>query len=542
MIYCPYCHRELTVVTKFCPSCGQSLAQVQAPKQSTFLLRPLAIVLAVLIVALGVVIALILAQRSGGTRSYDECMALAARYLEELDYEQAEAFYLEAIQIDPSQAAAYRELAQLYIDQGREEEALDVLEQGLAQTGSEELQAIYDELNARLYPPEPEPEPSLWQEAENAYMVFLTEGGYLDDCAGWEDYQPETYSLLDIDGDGTPELLIHSGGSSESDPFSYTLLYGFQDGNIVLAESIYHYSSLRYSSVYHVICYSELRNGVNMGHMACYTYSPFQLSPSISFSWLMNTEIDAVEYSIWTTETETSEVVPETEYDRILESYAFTEPEQLPLPSVETAGNDLSAYADVVRQYEQEYGTLDFQEGGIETYYTGVFLVDLVDLDADGLEELIVGYTAPPLVNWSEYPELPTLDVWRLEEGTPVLAMEGFSMLDSDISSCCEYAYWEGAYYLPTGTIVADDDVTFWTMVDGVFTPAITLERPMGGGTSYINGEAVSQEEADQLFDALHGGENHYTGSIRDGYVNQYLSQEEMPERLRDARAQLGLE
>ena len=59
------------------------------------------------------VIALILAQRGGGARSYDECMALAARYLEELDYEQAEAFYLEAIQIDPSQVAAYRELAQL---------------------------------------------------------------------------------------------------------------------------------------------------------------------------------------------------------------------------------------------------------------------------------------------------------------------------------------------------------------------------------------------------------------------------------------------
>ena len=539
---CSHCGADAPDTAKFCTRCGQPLAPPSPPPQRPSPLRPLAIVLAVLIVALGVVIALILAQRGGGARSYDECMALAARYLEELDYEQAEALYLEAIQLDPSQVAAYRELAQMYIDQGREEEALSLLEQGLAQTGSEELQAIYDELNARLYPPEPEPEPSLWQEAENAYMVFLTEGGYLDDCAGWEDYQPETYSLLDIDGDGTPELLIHSGGSSESDPFSYTLLYGFQDSNIVLAESIYHYSSLRYSSVYHVICYSELRNGVNMGHMACYTYSPFQLSPSISFSWLMNTEIDAVEYSIWTTETETAEVVPETEYDRILESYAFTEPEQLPLPSVETAGNDLSAYADVVQQYEQEYGTLDFQEGGFETYYTGVFLVDLVDLDADGLEELIVGYTAPPLVNWSEYPELPTLDVWRLEEGTPVLAMEGFSMPDSDISSCCEYAYWEGAYYLPTGTIVADDNVTFWTMVDGVFTPAITLERPMGGGTSYINGEAVSQEEANQLFDALHGGENHYTGSIRDGYVNQYLSQEEMPERLRDARAQLGLE
>ena len=149
--HCPHCGAEVQDTAKFCAYCGRPLAQPQnptppaetpvqspeQPPQRSSPLRPLAVVLAVLIVALGV----------------------AARYLEELDYEQAEALYLEAIQLDPSQAAAYRELAQLYIDQGREEEALDVLARGSEATGSEELQAIYDELRAGLEPEEAEPEP-----------------------------------------------------------------------------------------------------------------------------------------------------------------------------------------------------------------------------------------------------------------------------------------------------------------------------------------------------------------------------------------------
>lgn len=143
MMHCPHCGAQVEDTAQFCTSCGQPLTQ---PPQKRSSLHPLAIVLAVLIVALGAVIALILAQRGGGARSYGECMALAARYLEELDYEQAEALYLEAIQIDPSQVDSYSALAELYVDQGRMEDALDILARGIEATGSEELQEMYEEL------------------------------------------------------------------------------------------------------------------------------------------------------------------------------------------------------------------------------------------------------------------------------------------------------------------------------------------------------------------------------------------------------------
>ena len=238
MTHCPHCGAEVQDTAKFCAYCGRPLAQsqhltppaetpVQPPEQPPKRrpsLRPLAIVLAVLIVALGVVIAPILAQRSGGTRSYDECMALAARYLEELDYEQAEALYLEAIQLDPSQVEAYRALAQLYIDQGREEEAIDVLARGSEATGSEELQAIYDELLAGLEPEEAEPEPVPEPESnpENAdqtedlalFAEFLqtvhdNPTDYFDPADNpQEEIERCRFAVADIDQDDLLELII----------------------------------------------------------------------------------------------------------------------------------------------------------------------------------------------------------------------------------------------------------------------------------------------------------------------------------------------
>ena len=229
---CSHCGADAPDTAKFCTRCGQPLAPPSPPPQRPSPLRPLAIVLAVLIVALGVVIALILAQRGGGARSYDECMALAARYLEELDYEQAEALYLEAIQLDPSQVAAYRELAQMYIDQGREAAALDVLARGFEATGSGELQALHDEITANL-----EPERSVEELAISAYEAIIQE--YRDatavDSETWLDNIPQQlarfphvdsftlerfhlgdrdgyneigYLIYDIDENGVPELLL----------------------------------------------------------------------------------------------------------------------------------------------------------------------------------------------------------------------------------------------------------------------------------------------------------------------------------------------
>ncbi len=188
MSYCPHCGTQLPRDSQFCTACGRPLS---APETKPGALRPLAAILAVLVVVLGVVIALIVF-RSQETLEYDDCMAFAAHYLEELDFEQAEAMYLEAIQLDPSQVEAYRALAELYIDQERFEDALDILERGIAATGSGELQEMYDELRARLEPeeePAEEPEAAMrielnWEpiyEDGNEYILYVRLDGTLDD-------------------------------------------------------------------------------------------------------------------------------------------------------------------------------------------------------------------------------------------------------------------------------------------------------------------------------------------------------------------------
>ncbi|MGN0325723.1 MAG: DUF6273 domain-containing protein [Lachnospiraceae bacterium] len=66
-------------------------------------------------------------------------LALANRYLEEVDYEQAIAYFEEAIKIDPKSEEAYLGLADIYIEQEEYGKAAEVLEEGLAQTDSEAI-------------------------------------------------------------------------------------------------------------------------------------------------------------------------------------------------------------------------------------------------------------------------------------------------------------------------------------------------------------------------------------------------------------------
>ena len=63
-------------------------------------------------------------------QAYDDNLASGEKYLEELDYENAEASYLKAIEIDPKQERPYVALAQMYMDQGEVQKAKDILEQG----------------------------------------------------------------------------------------------------------------------------------------------------------------------------------------------------------------------------------------------------------------------------------------------------------------------------------------------------------------------------------------------------------------------------
>ncbi len=91
-----------------------------------------------MLVAVIVIIAVLMASGSD-SRKYSKHMESAQRYMDELQYEQAIAEYKAAIEIEPNNVGAYRALAELYVQMRDYEAAITVLNQGIEQTGAEEL-------------------------------------------------------------------------------------------------------------------------------------------------------------------------------------------------------------------------------------------------------------------------------------------------------------------------------------------------------------------------------------------------------------------
>lgn len=98
------------------------------------------IVIAVIFVILGIVV------YSNPQRKYERQIALGERYLDELNYEQAIAAYLAAIEIDPKNPEAYKALADIYIDMGDLASAEAILKKGIEETESSRLEHLLAEI------------------------------------------------------------------------------------------------------------------------------------------------------------------------------------------------------------------------------------------------------------------------------------------------------------------------------------------------------------------------------------------------------------
>ena len=109
----------------------------------------LASVIAVMVVVVAIVV-VVMATVGGSKNPYDRHMELAQRYLDDLQYEQAIAEYKAAIEIEPKNEEAYLALADIYVQQGDYEAALDILNQGLEQTESGELK-VHAETVSKQY-------------------------------------------------------------------------------------------------------------------------------------------------------------------------------------------------------------------------------------------------------------------------------------------------------------------------------------------------------------------------------------------------------
>lgn len=149
-MFCPKCGRELTEEAKFCPGCGcristeeERIEEDSADKDIViekknryipYLISGIVALLVMVILVVGISV------YSSPQRKYDRQMSLGQRYLNELNYEKAIAAYKAAIEINPKDPGAYKELAEVYIAMGDMDAAEEVLQRGIDETDSKSLE------------------------------------------------------------------------------------------------------------------------------------------------------------------------------------------------------------------------------------------------------------------------------------------------------------------------------------------------------------------------------------------------------------------
>lgn len=89
-------------------------------------------------------------------KRYEEQISLGDKYLEELDYENAEISYRKAVEISEKRESSYVKLTVLYMEQEEYEKAAQVIEEGREQTGKEE---VFSDLQQKVEELEPSREP-----------------------------------------------------------------------------------------------------------------------------------------------------------------------------------------------------------------------------------------------------------------------------------------------------------------------------------------------------------------------------------------------
>lgn len=243
---CKQCNTENPQYAKFCQKCGQPLEGAGTTEGNTenvicsghgealLLNRRKQIIIggiALLAVILACIIGLV-AYHSQKGDNYAGKLETANKYLQELNYEKAEAAYLEAIKIDPKREEPYMNLADLYMKQGEKEKAVGILEEGNSKAPSKKMEKKLKAVKSG------EAKVGLATEDYYAYLqqtVIPDEG--LADVGDFPDDESNQIGLVsawihDVDGDGQDEMITAISEHHKTTDFRITL-YGTEHGKVV---------------------------------------------------------------------------------------------------------------------------------------------------------------------------------------------------------------------------------------------------------------------------------------------------------------------
>ncbi len=220
---------------RFCEKCGQPLIEESRPlkpkKKHHF--KWLIPFLLILIVAVGGGIALVMT-RSPQSKDYTMLLDEADRYLVGMEYAQAEASYLEAIQIDKKQTMPYERLTELYLTQEDYPKAQEILQRALSNVEDEstfnETYTYVRYMNEEILADNGQVHQGEY-DASYAYQNEIPTTAYVEDVKGLM-----TSDIRDYDKDGQTELLAVSLDESGSTLTLVLTMYEYQEDSVVLSD------------------------------------------------------------------------------------------------------------------------------------------------------------------------------------------------------------------------------------------------------------------------------------------------------------------
>ena len=248
---CAACGHANSEDHNFCESCGCRLDKTAHENENTSPLKPdsesipvkklekkkILIIAGIMLIAIAAVVSIVLASSAAKEAEYQEQVSAeystkiteADRYMKDFDYENAEASYLRAIDIDPKQDTAYLKLSDTYVEQEQYEKAVDILEQGKNDCGKKSIKKRIE----RVYP-------------YYGYECYIKEDLNAEeeilenqDSVYWRSGLAGAM-VIDVNDDDIPELLTFST-IEENQPVSITIReYSCNKKKISLTSEITH--------------------------------------------------------------------------------------------------------------------------------------------------------------------------------------------------------------------------------------------------------------------------------------------------------------
>ncbi|MCC8356652.1 MAG: hypothetical protein LJU34_02175 [Oscillospiraceae bacterium] len=178
----------------------------------------------------------------------------------------------------------------------------------------------------------------------------------------------------------------------------------------------------------------------------------------------------------------------------------------------EQAVNIYALYAEIVQEYEDTYG-----QGSCEVEYTygddnfscimnGTYLVQLLDFNGDGQEELLIGVCTDSATCW--------VDVWAYENGEAVKVYspelqaeescwtfaEGYAYYNvtnsGGIGLYVEYTSYNGKIYMLQSILTSSETYYYFEYTDGSFQRVKTIVgMDDDDWTKQIDGQTVTESE-----------------------------------------------